>query len=61
MFAVLSLAYAFSVDLRATHSGSITADEPFYLMTARSLIDDGNLDAVEVQPLSGRKRCRHAC
>jgi hypothetical protein len=32
------------VDLRATRGASITADEPFYLMTTKSLIDDGNLD-----------------
>src|SRR5690606_34331834 len=36
--------YAFSVDLRATRGASITGDEPFYLMTTKSLIDDGNLD-----------------
>jgi hypothetical protein len=44
LFAVLSFAYTFSVDMRATRGASITGDEPFYLMTARSLIDDGNLD-----------------
>src|SRR5690606_14540484 len=44
MFALLCAAYAFSVDLRATRGASITGDEPFYLMTTKSLIDDGNLD-----------------
>jgi hypothetical protein len=44
MSVVLTLAYSFSVDLRATRGASITADEPFYLMTTQSLIDDGNLD-----------------
>jgi hypothetical protein len=44
MFAVLTFAYAFSVEMRATRAASITADEPFYLMTTVSLIDDGNLD-----------------
>jgi hypothetical protein len=44
LFAVLALAYSFSVGLRATRGASITADEPFYLMTTVSLIDDGNLD-----------------
>ena len=44
MFLVLSLLYSYSVNLRATRSASITGDEPFYLMTTVSLIDDGNLD-----------------
>ena len=44
MFLLLSCAYAFSIEMRATRAASITADEPFYLMTTVSLIDDGNLD-----------------
>ncbi len=44
MFVVLAAVYGFSVDLRATRGASITGDEPFYLMSTVSLIDDGNLD-----------------
>jgi hypothetical protein len=44
MFIVLFFAYAFSVEMRATRAASITGDEPFYLMTTVSLIDDENLD-----------------
>jgi hypothetical protein len=44
LFLLLSTVYCFSVSLRATHSASITGDEPFYLLTTQSLIDDGNLD-----------------
>jgi hypothetical protein len=44
LFLLLATAYTFSVGLRATRNASITGDEPFYLLTTRSLIDDGNLD-----------------
>ena len=44
LFLLLSAVYAFSVGLRATNGASITGDEPFYLLTTQSLIDDGNLD-----------------
>jgi hypothetical protein len=44
LFLLLVTVYTFSVGLRATHGASITADEPFYLLTTQSLIDDGNLD-----------------
>ena len=44
LFALLSVAYAFSVDIRATRGASISGDEPFYLLTTQSLLDDGDLD-----------------
>lgn len=44
LFLVLVVAYAFSIDIRASRGASITGDEPFYLITTRSLLDDGNLD-----------------
>ena len=42
--ALLLPAYAASIDLRATRGAAITGDEPFYLITAQSLLEDGNLD-----------------
>jgi hypothetical protein len=44
LFVVLSLAYTLSIGLRASRGAAITGDEPFYLMTTQSLIDDGDLD-----------------
>ena len=44
LFLLLSVAYAFSVDIRATRSASITGDEPFYLLTTQSLLADGEFD-----------------
>ena len=44
LFLLLSAAYAFSVDIRASRGASITGDEPFYLMTAQSILADGDLD-----------------
>ena len=44
LFLLLSVAYAFSVDIRATRGASITGDEPFYLMTTQSLLADGDFD-----------------
>ena len=44
LFALLSVAYAFSVDIRATRGASISGDEPFYLLTTQSLLADGDLD-----------------
>ena len=44
LFLLLSLAYAFSIGIRATRGASITGDEPFYLLTAQSLIADRDLD-----------------
>ena len=44
LFVLLSVAYSFSVGIRATRGASITGDEPFYLLTTQSLISDRNLD-----------------
>ena len=44
LFFVLALVYAFSVGIRATNGASITGDEPFYLLTTQSLLEDGDLD-----------------
>ena len=41
---MLVLAYAFSLGIRATNGASITGDEPFYLLTTQSLLEDGDLD-----------------
>ena len=43
LFILLSLAYGFSVDIRASRGASITGDEPFYLLTTQSLLADGDL------------------
>jgi hypothetical protein len=45
--ALLLAAYVFSIGLRATRGASITADEPFYLLTTQSLIQDGDLDLTQ--------------
>jgi hypothetical protein len=47
LFGLLLVVYSFSVGLRATRGASITADEPFYLLTTQSLIDDGDLDLTQ--------------
>ena len=44
LFLLLCVAYAFSVDIRATRGASITGDEPFYLLTTQSLLADGDFD-----------------
>ena len=44
LFLLLSLAYIFSIDIRASRGASITGDEPFYLLTTQSLIQDADLD-----------------
>jgi hypothetical protein len=44
LFAVVALVYLASIDIRASRGASITGDEPFYLLTTQSLIDDGDLD-----------------
>ena len=46
LFLLLSVAYAFSVDIRATRGASITGDEPFYLLTTQSLLADGDFDLI---------------
>ena len=44
LFFLLLVAYLFSIDIRASLGASITGDEPFYLLTTQSLIQDGELD-----------------
>lgn len=44
LFVLLSVAYSFSADIRASRGASITGDEPFYLLTTQSLLTDGDLD-----------------
>ncbi|MPZ47957.1 MAG: hypothetical protein GEU75_01340 [Dehalococcoidia bacterium] len=44
IFLLLSTVYTLSVGLRATNGSSITGDEPFYLVTTQSLLQDGDLD-----------------
>ncbi len=44
LFLALVSVYAFSVGIRATRGASITGDEPFYLLTTQSIIEDGDLD-----------------
>lgn len=47
MFLVLSVAYVFSISLPASAGASITGDEPFYLLTTQSLLQDGDLDLTQ--------------
>jgi hypothetical protein len=44
MFVMLAAVYTLSIGLRATRAASITGDEPFYLLTTQSLLQDGDLD-----------------
>jgi hypothetical protein len=44
MFAVLVPLYCFSIGLRASRGAAITGDEPFYLITTQSIIEDFDLD-----------------
>jgi len=44
LFVLLAACYLGSIGLRASNGASITGDEPFYLITTQSLIDDGDLD-----------------
>ena len=44
LFLLLSVAYVFSTDIRASRGASITGDEPYYLLTTQSLLADGDFD-----------------
>lgn len=44
LLAILAVCYSASINLRATRGATITGDEPFYLMTTQSLLQDGDLD-----------------
>ena len=47
MFVILASVYIASIDIRATRGASITGDEPFYLLTTQSLIQDRDLDLTQ--------------
>ena len=44
LFLILVTVYVFSIDIRATNGSSITADEPFYIVTTQSLIEDRDIN-----------------
>ncbi|MFW6175099.1 MAG: hypothetical protein ACOC5K_04900 [Chloroflexota bacterium] len=44
LFLLLAVVYTASMDIRASRGASITGDEPFYLLTTQSLLQDGDLD-----------------
>jgi hypothetical protein len=44
LFGLLFVVYLASVGIRASRGAGITGDEPFYLLTTQSLIQDGDLD-----------------
>ena len=43
LFLLLSIVYCFSIGIRASRGASITGDEPFYVLTTQSLVQDGDL------------------
>ena len=43
LFLLLSIVYCFSIGIKASRGASITGDEPFYLLTTQSLVQDGDL------------------
>ena len=43
LFLLLSIVYCLSIGIRASRGASITGDEPFYLLTTQSLVQDGDL------------------
>tara|TARA_B100000676_G_scaffold234693_1_gene234257 strand:+ start:1244 stop:2686 length:1443 start_codon:yes stop_codon:yes gene_type:complete len=44
LFVVLCVVYLFSIGIRATNGSSITGDEPFYLVTTQSIVEDLDID-----------------
>lgn len=44
LFFIFFFAFLWASDIRATYGASITGDEPFYLLTTKSLISDQDLD-----------------
>ena len=44
LMGILALCYSASINLRASRGATITGDEPFYLMTTQSLLQDADLD-----------------
>src|SRR4051794_4178474 len=44
LWLVFFAVYAATVDMRAFDGASYAGDEPHYLLTAKSIVDDGNID-----------------
>jgi hypothetical protein len=44
LWLVFFAVYAATIDMRAFDSASYAGDEPHYLLTAKSIVDDGNID-----------------
>ena len=44
LFLLLAVVYSASIGLRATKASAVTGDEPFYLVTTQSLIEDHDFD-----------------
>lgn len=59
VFAVVALWALLGAGVRATYGGRVTADEPQYLLSAISLVEDGDLDIAE-ELASERWRDFHA-
>jgi hypothetical protein len=47
LWLVFFAVYAATIDMRAFDSSSYAGDEPHYLLTAKSIVDDGNLDLTD--------------
>ena len=47
LWLVFFAVYAATVDMRAFDGASYAGDEPHYLLTAKSIVDDGNLDLAD--------------
>src|SRR5919106_6630491 len=47
MLVLLAAVYVASIGIGATRGAPITGDEPFYLLTTQSILQDGNLDLIE--------------
>jgi hypothetical protein len=47
LWLVFFAVYAATVDMRAFDGASYAGDEPHYLLTAKSIVDDGNLDLTD--------------
>jgi hypothetical protein len=47
-----------AVGMRASATATVTGDEPFYLLTAQSLVSDGDLDLRDEYAAPGREMAR---
>src|SRR3954454_18008923 len=50
LWLVFFAVYAATVDMRAFDGASYAGDEPHYLLTAKSIVDDGNIDLTDESP-----------